>query len=454
MPACTDNMLNRREIIFWFVGSIVSFIGSTGLFNDFSRISWIIATIIGFSSIRTSRLLPPLTVVMLFNVLFYVYAIPYVFFDVDLVTLPKQIATPYLTQVLWIISLFVAVLMLWVATVKKSPEREISFVALARKLHIPGLPLVFYIFIALIFFATIFGISGNIVLGKEGGYDEYVQNLQNASGIQEYLLVVFFVAALFVQSRFQRFVWYFVLAFFVVKLTLVGLRIVALMGVLAGLWFSDFKFSLKRIFLVFVVGFVLFSFIGLLKEGLPTGDDALLSLLFESQDGMVVSHHSNVLWASTTMLQLIDANVIDLSKRCEVFVYYFFNTLIPSGMLQQAFGQGYLGSWLQEQGYTSGGGHAAVYAYVVGASPGVTFIASLIGLALKIATSESTGLVTQLSRCWLMMILITFPRWVSYDIGNFLFRLPIYAAIIYLFIYLLRYSASSIKNKSNAPSSS
>jgi len=436
-----NDFLGRNRLVFWFIGCIVSFAGSMGLFNALPSFGWAVTTGIGIASIYTSRLLLPLTVVMIFNLLFNLYAIPFIFFDVDLVTLPREVALPYLTQVLWIIALFVAVLMLWISSIKKNKQSQASFVVMAQNLRISRLPTVFYGFIAVLLIATQFGISGSMVLGKADGYSDYVENLQNASGLQEYLLVVFFVAALLMQTRLQRFIWYLVLTFFVVKLSLVGLRIVALMGVLAGLWFSNFKFSLRRIFFVFVIGFLVFSFLGLLKEGLPTGDEALTAIFFESQGGRLVSHHSNVLWASTVMLKLIDGNVIDLTRRAEAFVYYFFNTIIPSGILQRAFGQGYLGSWLQDSGYTSGGGHIAVYAYVVGAAPGVVLVASLIGIALRIAVSNSIGLCAQFARCWLMMTMITFPRWVSYDMGNFLFRLPIYAVIIYSLIFLIRHSA-------------
>jgi hypothetical protein len=46
------------------------------------------------------------------------------------------------------------------------------------------------------------------------------------------------------------------------------------------------------------------------------------------------------------------------------------------------------------------------------------------------------GLLIDEIRCWFLMTLVTFPRRISYDIGNFLFRLPIYASIGYVMIVL------------------
>jgi hypothetical protein len=423
-------------LLFWLVATATALVGSTGLLNGFPRASWLATLVIACVAIATSRAVLPLTIIMLFNFLFSLYAVPHVFFEIDIVTMPLREGLPYLTQSSWVIALFVAVLMLWIANLDGKEVRFGSFEQLTRSLKLPPATGFFGGLLCLLLVSIAFGIKGQAVVGVEGGYSIYTQNLSQGSGLPEYLLVPLFVSGLLVRGPAQRLLWFLVLGFFVIKLSVLGLRVVALMGMLMGAYFTPVRLTFKRVLLVFFMGYLLVALLGLLKGGLGS-EEIMTSLFFELHGDTVVSHHSNVLWASSSMLSLIDQGVIDLARRVSLMLYYAANSLIPSGLLQRWAGEAYFGSWLQEQGYTSGGGHAAVYAYVAAGIPGVLFIGSLLGWALKKSVSGRTGPGTGFVRCWFMMTLVTFPRWISYDLGNFLFRLPLYAAILYAIMMFL-----------------
>lgn len=420
----------RATVFFWLFISEVSLIGSSGLLNDFLYFGYIVTILINIIAIYILRFFPPLLIILLFNILFYIYAIPHFFFNIPIGNISPSEGLPYLTQVLWGVALFISVFMMWVGSVKKIDTLNISFMRMVSKLRLPKSPVIFNSLVAAILVSTLFGVRGMVVIDVEDGYSRYIENLQSASGLQEYLLVLFFISGAMIKKRFQKFLWYVVLTIFIVKLSLIGLRIVGLMGILLGLWFSGIRMTFKKTLLIFLSGFFLMTLIGMLKNGAFD----LMNILFEVNGDNLVSHHGNVLWASTTMIQLIDEGVINLSIRLDLLIYYLLNTLVPSRILQELFGQFYLGSWLQDNAYSSGGGHAATYAYVAGGSCGIVLVASFWGFAFKTAASNNVTTGAIFFRCLFLMTLITFPRWISYDIGNFLFRLPIYAAVLAVFL--------------------
>jgi hypothetical protein len=442
----TSQISGRISVKFalWFLALILAMLGSTGMLNDYAKLCWCITTYICFAAVLESHFLPPLTLILLFNFLFCIYSIPHVWFEVDLVSIPIKEGLPFLTQCNWIIALFISCLTLWISKDTKKRIETISYTKLCDRQQILKAPEVFYLLLVATILVIIFGIRGNVVLGIEGGYDVYMNNLSGGSGIQEYLLVPFFVAGLLIRTRFQRILWYIVISFFIIKLSLLGLRVVALMGMIMALWFSRIDISFKRMVYFFVFGYIIVSFLGLLKGGMGS-EEVLTSLFFEMHGESVVSHHSNVLWASSAMLKLIDLGVIDVYRRSELLFYYLANTLIPSGFLQGSLGQISLGSWLQEKGYSSGGGHAAVYSFVAAGIPGVLVFSSLLGWSINRSISTKSDILSNGIRCWVMMTFITFPRWISYDIGNFYFRLPLYAAIVFIFLVSMRRHSTSKK---------
>ncbi len=432
------------QFFFWTACTVLSVIGSAGFLNEFPTLGWLSNAVISILVLRLSRFLPPLTLVLLFNFLFCLYLIPNFFFEVDIVTLNIGEGLPYLSQSLWVISLFLSTLALWISGLNKSASQVAPYPDLMSKIDFPKSDGIFYILMALLFLVTLFGIRGNIVLGADDGYQKYIDNLQNASGLQEYMLVPFFVSAFFIRSRIQKIIWFAVLFIFISKLTLIGLRIVALMGMVMAVWIYGLRINFRTLVLSFIFGYIFVSFLGLLKGGVSS-EDIAGSLIFEMHGDTVVSHHSNVMWASSVMLKLIDENVIDFSRRLDLFIYYLGNTIIPSSILQSAFDQPYMGTWLQDSGQSSGGGHAAVYAFVAGGACGVIGLASILGWAVRRSVSAKRDVVSQYTRCWLMLVLITFPRWISYDIGNFFFRLPIYAVLMFGFIKTMEYSVRMLK---------
>lgn len=435
-PIVLQYALSLMWVARWLFIGCLSIVGALGFLGDFVYFSWIATVIISLTAVIESRCFPPLTLVLLFNFLFWIYSVPHIFLGIDMISLPIGIGLPFLLQSLWINALFLCFLMLYFSRLNLGRNSNINFHELIRRSSLPQSPQIFYSTVVILLLATFFGIKGKMVIGA-GGYDAYMENLSEASGLQEYMIVPFFLAGLLIRTHIQKVVWYLVVAVFILKLIMLGLRVVALMGIIMAIWFSGIRFKFKLLLPAFFIGFICASLIGIFKNGFNR-DDVLASLFFEMHGDSMVSHHGNVLWASSVMLQLIDDQMIDFYRRAELLLYYIANTVFPSGPLQKMIGQPSLGSWLQAHGYTSGGGHAAVFSYVAAGVPGVAIIGCLLGWAIKHALTESSSLTIVCIRCWLMMVLITFPRWISYDIGNFFFRLPLYAVILLIMMLGLR----------------
>lgn len=425
--------------------ALISGIGSTGLLAEYGFLAWVFCLVTSTYAVYVSRRLIPLTLPFLFNLLFVAYAIPHFFFEIDIGFLPIATGEKYLAQAMWLISLFSSIVLIWISRIGEQGEGRRSFVDIRDAMRPPRSSFVFYS-LAIIWMASIiFGIQGGNVLGADGGYGIYLENLGLNSGLPEYLLVIVLLSGLFIRTRMQQLIWYLVLIVFVLKLSMVGLRVVALMAIICGLWFLPVKYNLKKVLIVFFSGFVFFSLLGLLKGQAINWSSFLAAMLFEIHGDTLVSHHSNVLWASSQMLLLIDEGVLGIDKRIELLTYYLANILVPSSIIQSALGEPYLGTWLQQQGYSSGGGHVAVYSYVAGGIPGVVLVASVVGYGIRTLLSVRRGWLANFIRIWMMVVLITFPRWISYDLGNFLFRLPVYAAIIYTLLLMI--SATKARKK-------
>lgn len=420
----------------WIVALFASSLGAVGVFNEFPRFGWIATTSIGVLTIVSVRHVGPLVLILLFNLLFYVYAFPHIWLDLDLVSASSDEVAGYLVQALWIVSLFVISIVFWIWSGSPHFISSTTISAMVRRLDLPKADWLFYTVFLISTALVLWGIRGRVVFG-EGGYDAYIENLQVTSGLPEYMLVLLLFAALLIRKRIHFLLWLLLLSVFVLKLAVLGFRVVALMGMVMGLLFSRVDLTAGRILAIFVGGFCIGSVLGLLKNGL-SAEQILSSLLFEVQDGGVVSHHTNVLWASTVVLQLIDGGMLDFSRRALLGIHWALNAVLPSRFLHSVLGERYLAAWLQEMGYTAGGGHAAVFAYVAGGPLGVVLLGSLIGVVARISYSHCHGTFPGFVRCWLLMVYVTFPRWISYDVGNFLLRLPAYVGGLYLLLEGIR----------------
>jgi hypothetical protein len=426
----------------------ISIFGAHGVFNDSPRATWILSLFVNIIFIYRVRRVLPVVMMLLFNLMFVVYAIPHVFFDVSLASMPMPEGRFFLTQVLWQINLMLVVIMLW--WVAYSPKHSVveSFTDIFNKMKIPKAPIIFYglMFVTLV---CIFFIKGSIIYGVENSYNRYVENLSEGNGLSEYLLVLFFLSALLCKSSFQKYIWYLIFFLFSIKLFFLGLRVSMLMGIILALWFTEMRFSFGKVVLTFLLGFFVLSFIGLLKV---TEDPAyiLSSLFYEMHGDYVVSHHGNVLWGSSDILGLLKAGVIDFQGRMDLLFYFILNSVTPSSLVTALQGGQNFAVSLQASGYTSGGGHATTYAYISMGIAGIILFSSLFGAAGTLSLSKSKGFLVNAVRCWFLMTLVTFPRWLSYDIGNFFFRLPLYTAIGYLLIVFVDDTMRSRKRFINA----
>ena len=371
----------------------------------------------------------------LFNFLFVLYAVPHIFFGVDIVNMPIEEGRVFLAQVLWQIGLMLVVMTLWLSKAARASLGRSSPVGLFESVYRPKAAAVFYALMLIILIAVLFFIKGDIIYGGEDSYIRYAENLRSVSGLPEYLLVLFFLSALLRRNGLQKAVWYIVLLIFSIKVFLLGFRITLLMSSLLALWFSGVKLSPARLITVFIFGFFMFSILGLLKTRVDF-DFILSGLFFEMQNGNLVSHHGNVLWASSVILELLHNGYIDLYQRLDFLFFLIINTLVPSSVIPKLTGTDRPSDWLQALAPTGGGVHAATFAYLTMGVFGVVLISSYFGAAGALALSRRRGLLIDAIRCWFLMTLVTFPRWISYDIGNFLFRLPIYASIGYVMIVL------------------
>jgi hypothetical protein len=427
-------------LFFWTTCLCISVIGTLGLLGDYPVIAWIFSLFAHFLAIYYVRNFAPLVILLLFNLLFVIYAIPHIFFGVNIVSMEIEKGLPFLTQVLWQISLFISVF----CFVLKlggglNATGGASYVQVLNRINMPFSSVLFYVIGFFILIAIIFLIRGDVIYAHESTYQAYYNNLRKISGLPEYLLILFFLSACLARGRFKRGVWYVIWAVYSIKMTLLGLRVPVLMSSILAFWFLGVRISIGKTVGLFIAGFIIFSVLGLIKET-QSSEYIMESLLFETHDGNLVTHHGNVLWASTVMLDLLDSGEIDLNRRASLLGYQLMSSIVPSKIVDALLEMTPLSVWLQSEGYSSGGGHFTTLIYISSGTLGIVLMAILFAKAGLIALSPSKGMAESVIRSWFLMTLITFPRWISYDFSNFFFRLPIYVAIGFLLIKLVEFS--------------
>lgn len=366
---------------------------------------------------------------MLFTVLLYL--IPTYFLDVPLSEFFQYNKQSLFDQVLLIHTLFLVSFYLFF------PEK-INYIPLNKIIKRYNYPIIFWLLFFLILFVLLFMLKGSVVLFQENSYAIYKKNLAVESGLPEYLLIGFVLMFVFMKKKIQTYALMVLTVFYMAKLILLGYRVQAIMAILFFFFaFIDGKIKTKTIIVGSFFGFVLSLVYGNLKAGITefSPDKLFIDLGY----GFVMSHQSNMYYSTSVYIGLIEDNIMNFETRFVSFIGFILNMIVPSKYIKEYIPEGQIPTWVHQFADYGGGGLPDIYFYIWLGPIGVILFALFLALTIKI-THNPNFIGTKyknLLAIYVFMIGVTSARWVFYDPGNFLFRLPIYTLFFYLLIKAL-----------------
>lgn len=372
----------------------------------------------------------PLFLALVYYGTFLLYLLPPLAFGMRISEYGRFEQPGLFAELLFIQGLFLAGL---IASLRQ-PARRLALVDAmpAIRGEVVGLALA-----GLIAAAMAFGVEGENVLGADAPYQAYIRNLENQSGLPEYLIAFSLWPTLLLRGTKWRWVPVLLAGLLAVKLLLLGFRVQILMLALLGYYVTVERRVGPFAILGFMgLGFGFAALLGYLKEG---GEGDFIDMVFNASHGFVLSHQTGVLYSSLAILGAAQEGVLTAGDTVTSALGALMNTVVPSGLIKPLLPGFNLASHIQNYYPTPGGVLFPVPFYVWLGAPGPFLLGAAFGrvpsLIAAIAGRVTEGSV--FTGTFIATLFVTLPRWVSYDVGNFLFRLPLMVAAGALLLYAL-----------------
>lgn len=256
-----------------------------------------------------------------------------------------------------------------------------------------------------------FAFNGEITIGRE--YGAYLENIEETSGIVDYLLYLFIFIGLIRRDRGQNLAFVLLLVFYLVKTALLGFRVHSIMAVIA-LYALVYRRNLTPwiSLLLLSLGYVAATYLGYLKDGLSLASEPNLAVfgLMDTRHGYFQSHHMGVITASSIVLDYIETFPDALTS--------LGATVLASVMqpvaLKPTLPWVYVDHWVRRMEPTPGGFYFPVGLYALYGWAGViaagALLSALVRRSLAIGEYRSPASVAVFAT-----LFVLFPRWVSYE---------------------------------------
>ena len=286
---------------------------------------------------------------------------------------------------------------------------------------------------AIALLVVVFGFGGVVVVGSEGGYQSYRDNIKQGSGIIEYLLLIFVVLSSFRRNFLMTSFFVFLVLIYAVKCALLGFRVQSVMAII--LLIAIFLPSMRPRVTIFlaVVGGGFALLLGVLKHGLQF---EIASLIINGN--YLQTPHGGAAASSTVILGLLDLNLWESATSLLAFI-------LPRGIIGDIVPWAYPGSYVQMSESTPGGVLVGVYGYYLAGFFGVVLISILLKFMIDGLCKNNAR--TPMEVVWgfcAVSFFIFFPRWFLYDFGNYGPRMILTFLVMLLLAYIASKSAATL----------
>jgi hypothetical protein len=379
----------------------------------------------------------PFLIINIFQFFYLLYLIPYYFFNIYISDYFEYQGKEYINDVLLIHVLFLALLNFFI---KSSIYKPISKSFIKIKSNV-----LFYFISSIIFLSSIFLVHGDNIFLSSNTYVTYINNLRNNSGMVEYLLILFAILYIYTNNKVQHYIFNIIFLIIIYKMFILGFRVQLLMYIiLYYLLYIDARIKSIYVLYISIIGFSLMSIIGILKDA---GKINLMKIFFNINDGFILSHHTGVIYSSSVYIGLLKDNIVDTFTVFFGGIGFLLNMIIPGRFIKEYIPEGQIHSFAKELANYGGGGLPEVIIYYYYSFIGVIVFAYLFSRVINYSNISKTN--SNVKSLVVLIILVTFPRWLSYDPANFFFRLPLYALILYMLTKIIPRRNNVKKNINN-----
>ncbi len=304
--------------------------------------------------------------------------------------------------------------------------------------------LIFYSNAIICLLIAVFSKSGESIFAS-GGYG--LSEIENIGGfaIGEYFIIFYFIAYKFSGDSLQQRIILFAIGILNILISFsFGLRneFIQICILLFILFYKERKtlglyFSLVLFAVYFSSLFSSFRSnpIDFLQR--PLSETLALKSLFSSGGDFYISHQGDVVHSSCRIISFVDNDITTDKTRLTSFLLWFSSSLIPYKFLPA---EANLASYMKEDYPSGGGGSPFAYFYFWLSYVGVFIGGTLVGLILR----GYLKLVNSIYGIYFILVVATFPRWLSYSPINFI-KMGFYGLVIYIFFVILN---SSFKKRS------
>jgi hypothetical protein len=176
----------------------------------------------------------------------------------------------------------------------------------------------------------------------------------------------------------------------------------------------------------------------------PLLENLAFKNVFASPDDFYISHQGDVVHSSSRLISFADNEIVPFETRMSSFVGWLSSPMVPWRFLPE---EANMAAYMKDQYPTGGGGSPFAYFYFWLSYPGVILIGVLVGLIFRGYVRHKGSLYG----VYFVIIIATFPRWLSYSPINFI-KMGVYgfllnAAFVFLNFLLRRWKYSSATNK-------
>jgi hypothetical protein len=310
---------------------------------------------------------------------------------------------------------------------------------------------IFYINIAICLLIALFSKSGESIFSN-GGYG--LSEIQNIGGfaIGEYFILFFFIAFKFSSNGPRaKFLLISVAVLYILVSFSFGLRneFIQMTILLFILFYNEKRTFALYMVLVFVAIYFSSLFSAFRSNPVeflqrPLLENLAFKNVFASPDDFYISHQGDVVHSSSRLISFADNEIVPFETRMSSFVGWLSSPMVPWRFLPE---EANMAAYMKDQYPTGGGGSPVAYFYFWLSYPGVILIGVVVGLIIRGYVRK----IGSLYGVYFVIVIATFPRWLSYSPINFIkmgvYGFVIYTAFVFLNFLLRRWKYSSATNK-------
>lgn len=395
----------------------------------------IYATVVLLKLLFETRFIKELNLLFLFGISYLIPLYYYIFSDKIITSYAHSNEIYYLSKYLVLYSIFFSIVMVSLWNISKVKRTDV---------YQADNQFIFYINIIICLFISLFSKSGESIFSA-GGYG--VSEIQNLGGfaLGEYFIIFFYIAFKFSGEReFNNYLLLGVAALNILISFGFGLRneFIQLAILLFILFYKDRG---KYVTYFLLVGFAFYfnavfaSFRNNPLEFLsnPILENISPKNVFTIEGDYYISHQGDVIHSSSRLINFADNDIVPFFQRLYSFISWLASSIVPQQFLPS---EANMAAFLKDQYPSGGGGSPFAYFYFWFSFFGVIFIGILLGLILRYYPKK----INSIFGSYFIIIISTFPRWMSYSPINII-KMGVYSVVIYLIFFYLHKAMKSPK---------